>query len=100
MIVSYADTEQGHIGTVYQASNWRYIGEIGSYKIRFGDEIMHPRTMNERARRTGQSLREYIGASALRFENVRGLTRHKYIWPIDDSMKDLAMKLSKPYPQK
>ena len=49
MIVSYADTEQGHIGTVYQASNWRYLGEIDSYKIRFGDEILHGRTMNERA---------------------------------------------------
>ena len=100
MIVSYADTEQGHIGTVYQASNWQYIGEIDSYKIRFGDEIMHGRTMNERARRAGQSLREYINASALKIENVRGLTRHKYIWPMDDGMGELAMKLSKPYPQK
>ncbi len=100
MIVSYADTEQGHIGTVYQASNWRYLGEIDSYKIRFGDEILHPRTMNERAKRTGQSLREYINASAQKIENVRGLTRHKYIWPLDDEMKELAVKLSIPYPQR
>lgn len=26
IIVSYADTEQGHIGTVYQATNWLYTG--------------------------------------------------------------------------
>ena len=51
-------------------------------------------------RRTGQSLREYINASAQKIENVRGLTRHKYIWPLDDEMKELAVKLSIPYPQK
>lgn len=26
MIVSYADSEQGHIGTIYQACNWMYVG--------------------------------------------------------------------------
>ncbi len=51
-------------------------------------------------RRTGQSLREYINASAQKIENVRGLTRHKYIWPLDDEMKELAVKLSIPYPQR
>jgi len=27
IIVSFADTEQGHIGYIYQATNWLYIGE-------------------------------------------------------------------------
>ena len=26
IIISYADTSQGHIGTIYQATNWYYLG--------------------------------------------------------------------------
>lgn len=33
ILISYADTEQGHIGYVYQATNWLYVG----YSIAFDD---------------------------------------------------------------
>lgn len=29
LIVSYADCDQNHLGTIYQATNWIYVGENG-----------------------------------------------------------------------
>ena len=100
MVISYADTNQGHIGTVYQAANWYYSGEVSSHKIRFGDEILHSRTMNERVRKSNLSYRKYIKASKLEYEKIKGLAMHKYVWPLDEGMLKLAEQLSKPYPKK
>lgn len=30
-LVTYADESQGHVGTVYKAANWRYVGRTGPY---------------------------------------------------------------------
>ena len=84
LIISYADEEQGHVGTVYQASNWLYLGKVDSYKVRFGNEMLHPRTMNERARRAKLTLPKFVKATRLKYQAIRGLTRHKYVWPLDD----------------
>ena len=100
MVVSYADLEQGHVGAVYQASNWSYLGEIKSYKYQHGDEVLHGRTMTERHSRANQDINTYARLSGLKLERISGLVRHKYIWPFNDNMKQLAVTLSKPYPRK
>ena len=30
LVVSYADKDQSHLGTIYQATNWIYVGEVMS----------------------------------------------------------------------
>ena len=32
MLVSYSDQDQGHAGTIYQATNWVYAGQTGKYR--------------------------------------------------------------------
>lgn len=47
IVVSYADSAQGHVGTVYQATNWVYTGMTTSdyvYQPESGGPPMHPRT--------------------------------------------------------
>ena len=100
LVVSYADTEQGHVGTVYQASNWAYVGEVSSYKIRHGKEVVHPRTMSARARQVNMNVQQYVQQSKLEFERITGLTRHKYVWPMDDEMDQLVKDMTLPYPKK
>ena len=46
VIISYADTEQGHIGYIYQATNWIYtgVGSIGEKRLVLKDgTIKHQR---------------------------------------------------------
>lgn len=45
VLVSFADTSQGHLGTVYQASNWLYTGLSSAHKdwILIGSEGRHTR---------------------------------------------------------
>ncbi len=40
VIVSYADTKEGHLGTIYQATNWLFVGAASQpyLKVRGADE--------------------------------------------------------------
>ena len=56
LIVSYADTAQGHIGKIYQASNWTYIGVSDtSVKFRIRGKVLHSRTVRETYKGMGRS---------------------------------------------
>lgn len=47
ILVSYADSRYGHVGTIYQATNWIYTGSsTGDVVYRCDDgRILHPRTV-------------------------------------------------------
>jgi len=49
VLVSYSDPEQGHLGIIYQATNWIYQGIIGkhtwSFKFNENDRWKHGRTI-------------------------------------------------------
>ena len=46
VVVSYADKEYGHCGTIYKASNFKMIGEIkGAKVIVWGDKRYHDKTI-------------------------------------------------------
>lgn len=49
-VVSYADTEQGHAGIIYQATNWTYTGSTKSHdKIYMVEgKRTHPMTLRDR----------------------------------------------------
>lgn len=88
LIVSYADTEQGHCGTLYQATNWYYTGASrGSVPLLNGKKI-HKRTYSS-------VHGSYSGVTMIRTKD-----KHKYIYPLDKSLIPLCMSLSKPYPKK
>lgn len=90
LVVSYADQEQGHLGIIYQASNWIYLGEVKSPPIIEG--------------RHNKSMGGSIGAARKilgREPNVYyPKPKHKYIYPIDKKLIPLCLSLSKPYPKK
>lgn len=105
LIVSYADTWQGHHGGIYQAGGWSYLGHrcdrpyrIGGYRV--GGELVHPRTLGSRYGRGGQSvawLRANVDPNA---EQVMMPEKHKYVLPLDDAMRKQIAPLAKPYPKR
>jgi len=62
MLISFADTTQGHVGTIYKAANWDYDGDTGiSYHYEESDgSIIHKKTIYDRARRDTMSETEYV----------------------------------------
>lgn len=89
LIVSYADQEQGHLGIIYQASNWYYLGEVKSPPLIEGKH--------------NKSMGGSIGAARKLLKREPKVyfpkPKHKYIYPLDKTLIPLCKSLSKPYPK-
>ena len=100
LVVSFADIDQDHVGVIYQAANWYYVGECNK-NVRTGFFINGKKTHNKSLhsmgkRQTLQGARE-IDPSATEFISAG---KHKYIYPLHKSLIPLCKSLSKPYPKK
>lgn len=98
LIVSYADGNQNHLGILYQATNWVYIGqyanEIG-FKIH--GRITHRRTINSRYGTASIDwLKKHVDPKV---EVVKGKYKYKYIFPLDRQSRKLIAPLTLPYPK-
>ncbi len=99
VVVSYADLDHGHLGGIYQAANWTYVGrmtdgECCAFIVR--GKRMHKRSVG--ARGWVQSLRwlkEHIDPDAAM---VRTEGKHKYLWFFDDQIRRRYQ--SQPYPKR
>ncbi len=98
LVVSFADSSQGHHGGIYQSTNWIYTG-VGNpakfYKIH--GKITHPRSLG--ARGVSQSI---DGAIKLDSEAAVIIVpgKHRYLMPLDKKMRKQVLPLSKPYPKR
>lgn len=97
LIVSYADSEQGHYGIIYQATNWFYTGFSVDTNLIVDGKREHRRTLGSRL---GTCSSEKIKAMGKDVKILRTLPKWKYIYPLDKSLIPLCKSLSKPYPKK
>lgn len=93
LLVSYADSRQGHLGIIYQAGNWIYTGKASTtpdylYKGRY----YHVRSMN-RMIKNGKFTRAFVNSLPTR----SGGERLRYLYPLDADMRQLVEGLRKPY---
>ena len=99
LVVSYADAGQGHVGTIYQAGGWLYLGTSEQSYIRVRGVVEHPRTLYDRFGRHGQSipwLREHVDPRA---ERVAMAPKHKYVMPLDKKLRQELTSRALPYPK-
>jgi len=98
LIVSYADPEQGHVGKIYQAMGWIYVGESkGPGGMMLKGKPTHRRTINSKYGTSSVDwLQRHVDREAC---IIRTMPKHKYLFPLDDEMKKLVEKLRKPYPK-
>lgn len=98
LVVSYADPEQDHDGTIYQADNWIYERQLdGRDYIKIDDEVHHPRSLNSTYGTSSvEKLKSMFGADRVERTPVEG--KHKYLYPLDDDIRDRVESLRQPYP--
>lgn len=101
VLVSYADNSAGHIGYIYQASSWLYVGQGSKEKKIFIDgERQHRRTLYDKYGTSSLgALKEKLGERLVIDYNVKA--KNKYIKIIADKkhiMKKLKVEIL-PYPK-
>ena len=99
MVISFADTSQGHHGGIYQAGNWIYTGITSADReFHVKGEILHPRTIHLRGWKQNESwLQTNVDRNA---RLVRMPGKHRYLMPLDDAMRKQIAPLAKPYPKR
>jgi len=95
IVVSFADTEQGHVGYVYQACNFYYTGlsaKRTDWKIK-GKEHLHGQTIADNFRgvhNRSQAIREKYGDDFYLQERSR---KHRYVYIVGSrTFKKKAIK--------
>ena len=99
LIVSYADTKEGHLGTIYQATNWIYLGGSTQPYLKIKGQIVHPRTVYEWYGKGGQKI-EWLRANVdPNAERVAMKPKLKYVYSFDKALRAELTKQAKPYPK-
>lgn len=90
LIVSYADEQQQqHVGSIYQAMNWLYVGSSqAQQEVIYNGVLMHKRTANS------------LYGTIKGMDKSAILWKHKYLYPLDNAMRQQIEPLRKPYPKR
>ena len=99
LVVSYADLGQDHLGTIYQAGGWFYLGFSEQGYLKIHGQVVHPRTVYDRYGPGGQSvpwLRANVDPNACRVEMAPKL---RYAMPLDKAMRRQLQPLARSYPK-
>lgn len=108
LVLSFADPEQGHMGGIYQAGNWFYLGET----LPADEYIVKGKRMHGRALRSTRSthpLKNVLARNVLDWAQkvidpmaraIDGSSKHRYAMPLDAEMRAQILPLAKPYPKR
>lgn len=101
LVVSYADPEHSHVGAIYQAGNWIYVGTGGSSDAFYDatGKRLHSRAYSPTGAKIqfGQ-IAQVAPTGAIRRVSVA--PKHKYFMPLDAEIRAKIAPLSKPYPRR
>jgi hypothetical protein len=92
ILLSYADTAAGHVGTIYQATNWLYTGESTAKRYVLPDgSLGHGRTISS-------------GRSTLGLPTVPTSIKHRYVYFLGDRTQRKTLRRAlrwqtQPYPK-
>jgi len=95
LVVSFADTREGHHGGIYQAAGWVYSGKVKEkYDYMLGNKILQRRAY------TGSNFG--VGRMLLpaRAHKVVSPVKYRYLMPLDAEMRKQIEPLRKPYPKR
>ena len=99
LIVSFADAGQKHLGIIYQATNWIYLGEKDtghSYTIVHGQKT-HVRSLFAKyGTHSTKWIKEHVDPNA---EYIPHGSKHKYIFCFPRKLRREWEKKALPYPK-
>lgn len=86
IVISFADSTQGHHGGIYQAGNWLYIGARKGYSVMLNGKLVHSTAVKMKYGKEGRRiswLRANVDPQAYEVHPLL----HKYVYPLDDEMR-------------
>ncbi len=98
-LLSYADPTAGHVGTIYQATNWLYTGlSQAQPTLDLGDGIArHTRSVGSAL---GTYSVAYLQAHGIDAQRVPGTGKHRYVLFVDRRWRKRLAVATFPYPKK
>ena len=92
MVVSYSDHRQKHLGTIYQATNWIYLGLTitSDTQYFYKGKWTHERSINARPDR------DQLKKTLPKRENSN---KFKYVFCFDKKERKEYLKIAQPYPK-
>lgn len=102
LIVTFADTAQGHHGGIYQAANFTYTGMSAPgrvWKHKATGRILHNRAVSASGYRShfGNLRKAPTTAECTIIARTR---KHRYLLPLTSETRGIVEKLRKPYPKR
>jgi hypothetical protein len=98
-VLAYSDPVAGHVGTIYQATNWLYTGLSSATPLYdIGDGIMHH--SRSLAHQLGSHSIRYLTSQGIMVKTVPQMAKHRYIHFLDDSWRTRLLVPVLPYPKK
>lgn len=93
LVVSYADHRQKHLGIIYQATNWIYLGmtKTSDFQYFYNGKWTHERTINSK------SNKDELKATLQKRQNSN---KFKYVYCFDKELKEKYNAIKKQYPSK
>lgn len=100
MIVSFADPEYDHVGAIYQAGNWVYTGTtMASDEYIINGKRWHGRALRHE-KPAHLTTKEAAAIIDPNFRCLKGSSKYRYLYPLDDAMRKRIEPLRKPYPKR
>ncbi len=98
-LLTYADPAQGHISTIYQATNWLYTGLSDAMPLYdLGDgKLHHSRSL---AHAYGTHSMRYFAEHGVPIKAVAQSRKHRYVYFLDPNWRDRLLASVLPYPKK
>jgi hypothetical protein len=88
LVISMADPAQNHVGGIYQAGNWIYTGETKpDVQYFLNGKWVHHRTATSAGSAAGLPSRKIPA-------------KHRYLYPLDETIRSQIELLRKPYPKR
>lgn len=96
LVVSFADTEQGHHGGIYQGGGWIYSGSVRLDTWVINGKKIHPRSV---VMKYGTQKLDAILRIDPKAHKTWGI-KHRYLMPLTDEIRQRILPLSKSYPKR
>lgn len=97
-LVTYADPAQGHLGYIYQATNWLYAGQSSAMPLYdLGDgKARHPRSVGHSY---GTHSIKHFRRHGIEVKLVPQQAKHRYLYFLDPSWRPRLLAPTLPYPK-
>lgn len=101
LIVSFADPLLSHVGAIYQAGNWTFVGasQPDRYYVDAAGRKWHSRQCSASGFKPQYGVLRRVPKIG-ECEKVATPGKYRYLMPLDDEMRSRIAPLAKPYPKR